>query len=569
MSVGPASAVLGSLPGSVPNVVNLGSSWAFATSIVQADPGTGAFRLNNAAQASATAMFVSDLADSGVDVGSNLDQLEIGDRIYMQDRGDKSKFHLFSVTGAPIDNTSWHEIPIASVDAGTAFAENDLVTHGFHLGAADSPELFTTVVGTSAELEAALTSPGAGDTFIKAGAYSINLTTMGAIDATARTIQGAGAEKVVITVVAGGVPSMVDFSATVGAITGVVVRDVTFTTSDPLVGPGVLSGVFGGSDIRILGTAGVNANGFFGCFNLSNCVAKGFSGVPGGAGFAACIGVVNCTVDEFDSSAYSFCSRLASCNAFSLATVGVIPDDAGYSTCFDVAACEVDYTPVTSATTIHHAMRNCEKVSAMDVIGPAGTPGGIGTLEGVTGGFQYSAVEVSGKFDIGFATTETLAGCKATLCVTSGFESCTGLSACKALSNGGNGFTSCTTMGGCISTSNTLNGFNLCLFMGGCLAASNIADGFQGCETVSGASAADNVIGFDACENLAGVHADANASHGFAACIGIVSANATGNGGFGYALVNDRISSARGSANTSGLSDVTNTAVDAATAAGV
>ena len=132
--IAPASAVLGAQPGGggTPSVVSLGRSWAFSTSVAQADPGAATFRLNNATQANATALFISDFADSGVDVGSSFDEaLEAGDRIYMQDRVDKTKFHLFAVTGPPIDNATWHEIPIVSVDAGTEFEDADLVTHGF------------------------------------------------------------------------------------------------------------------------------------------------------------------------------------------------------------------------------------------------------------------------------------------------------------------------------------------------------------------------------------------------------------------------------------------------------
>lgn len=132
--VSPASAVLGASPGGdgAPSAVSLGRTWAFSDSIAQADPGSATFRLNNATQASATAMFISDIADSGVDVGSAFDQaFGVDDRIYMQDRVDKTKFHLFAVTGPPIDNATWHEIPIVSVDAGTEFEDADLVTHGF------------------------------------------------------------------------------------------------------------------------------------------------------------------------------------------------------------------------------------------------------------------------------------------------------------------------------------------------------------------------------------------------------------------------------------------------------
>lgn len=140
MAISPASAVLGAaLGGGAPVVVNLGRSWAFQAATASADPGAAGFRLNNATQSAATAMYISNIADSGVDVGTALLQLEPEDRIYIQDRVDKAKFHLVRVTALPADNTTWVSIPIASVDIGDDLEADDLCTHGFHLGGADVP----------------------------------------------------------------------------------------------------------------------------------------------------------------------------------------------------------------------------------------------------------------------------------------------------------------------------------------------------------------------------------------------------------------------------------------------
>ena len=437
-------------------------------------------------------------------------------------------------------------------------------------GTPASPPLYTTVVGTDAQMAAALTSDG-GDTFIKAGAYTVDLNAIGALNTTPRTFWGAGSEKVVITLLAPTVPAALDFSASLGSTTGVLMHELTVTSASALVGPGLIMGLNGGSGLRAVGTAGVTANGFFGCFNLVNCQSTGLSGVAGGAGFSACIGIANCTADDFSSSAFAFCARMSGCTANALPTVGVLGDDAGYSFCSDVVGCIAGYTAVTSVAVIHHAMRECEQVSGCEVNGPVGAPGGVGTLEGVTGGNHYSGVDVTGKFDIGFATTLNIGACLADACVTNGFESCSALSGCTGQNNGNHGFASCNSLSACIGFQNTLTGFFTCLVLSGCHAITNTTNGFDSCTSVSGSDAIDNgAIGFAGCTELAGVTADSNVGNGFNACIGIASANATGNTGFGYAAACDRVSSARASApNTAGLSDLSNTAVDAATAVGI
>lgn len=141
--VQPASAAVGAAPGggaATPNVVNLGTTWAFATDTSASDPGAGVFKYDNATQGSATAIYISDTADAGVDAGDVLDEISTNDYIYVQDRADKAKFHLFRVSGAPTDNTGWHTIPVSSIDIGTALEADDLCTHKVEKQAGPTPQ---------------------------------------------------------------------------------------------------------------------------------------------------------------------------------------------------------------------------------------------------------------------------------------------------------------------------------------------------------------------------------------------------------------------------------------------
>jgi len=130
--VTPASAALGTPPGGgavAPPVINLGSTWAFSDVPTMADPGSATFRLDNATQTDATAIAISTIADSGVDLGAVIRALKARDRIYLQDRSDKAKFHLVEIAGAPTDNTTWLQLPIIVLDSGSDFDDADLIAH--------------------------------------------------------------------------------------------------------------------------------------------------------------------------------------------------------------------------------------------------------------------------------------------------------------------------------------------------------------------------------------------------------------------------------------------------------
>jgi hypothetical protein len=84
-----------------------------------AGPATARLRLNNATPASATIIYAAYTTKDGVDIKNRLlAQGTPGDRVYLQDRANSANFRIYSVTGAPSDNTTYASIPVAHVSGG-------------------------------------------------------------------------------------------------------------------------------------------------------------------------------------------------------------------------------------------------------------------------------------------------------------------------------------------------------------------------------------------------------------------------------------------------------------------
>ena len=98
---------------------SLGATWTFDAATGDADPGGKKFRLNNATQANATFIYVSDTAESGVDMRNLLLQLGSGDRVYIQQEKDSTRYHLFQVTGDAVGVTNYVKIPVSSDSSGS------------------------------------------------------------------------------------------------------------------------------------------------------------------------------------------------------------------------------------------------------------------------------------------------------------------------------------------------------------------------------------------------------------------------------------------------------------------
>ena len=102
---------------------SLAAAYRFDTSIVEADPGNGDFRMDNATPASVTELFISSITDNGNDFDTILGLVSSGDQIYIQQDNDATKFILFNVT-ANVDNTGWWSIAGTIAASGTIFDSN-------------------------------------------------------------------------------------------------------------------------------------------------------------------------------------------------------------------------------------------------------------------------------------------------------------------------------------------------------------------------------------------------------------------------------------------------------------
>jgi len=404
--------------------------------------------------------------------------------------------------------------------------------------------LYTTVVETDADLRAALET-NSGDTFIKAGTYTLEVDTL-VIDDTPRTFQGAGLDAVRIELTSSGGPGAIDVSGSLTSSDGVTFKDLTLFSSEPAIGPGFLVGAFVVENVRCEGTSGTSFTGFFFCSNLVNCIATGFD-VFGSSGFFACAFVNNCVIDGYASDGFSLCFLLSNCNCIALDTIGIVLDTAAYQSCVDMIACSVDYTATTTVSATCHMAFACSRVSVCEFF--ASLPGLVG-LQGVTGCDTLSSVTVRAA-DTGMGACSEVASCHVFSSIVSGFIGCDQVAGCLSEINGDNGYLATETMSGCQGRNNTLAGFEQCFKVSGCSAEGNTTHGYSACENVSASDAI------------------ANDGDGFNACLRVAAVSADGNTGFGYANACDRISSAAGAGNVAGLSDASNTAVDPVTAVGI
>jgi hypothetical protein len=88
-------------------------NYQFETQIVP-PPNTGKIRVNNANETAATALYASNITNNNNDITNIfLTQVVVGDRLYLQDQTDSTKWVNYNVTGAPIAHTGYTEFPVS------------------------------------------------------------------------------------------------------------------------------------------------------------------------------------------------------------------------------------------------------------------------------------------------------------------------------------------------------------------------------------------------------------------------------------------------------------------------
>lgn len=109
------------------------AQYRFDNSIVEADPGNGDFRMDNATPALVTELFISSTTDNNNDLDNILGFVSAGDQIYIQQDDDATRFILLTVT-ANVDNGGWYSIAGTIPASGVLFGNNAKCTILFLFG---------------------------------------------------------------------------------------------------------------------------------------------------------------------------------------------------------------------------------------------------------------------------------------------------------------------------------------------------------------------------------------------------------------------------------------------------
>jgi hypothetical protein len=92
-------------------------------STVDADPGNGLFRWNNATQTSATILYIDNQTADGVSVATMHAGMPAGGYLYMQQADDPLRWQLWKWSVVPTDGTGYRKYTVALQAAGTAIQD--------------------------------------------------------------------------------------------------------------------------------------------------------------------------------------------------------------------------------------------------------------------------------------------------------------------------------------------------------------------------------------------------------------------------------------------------------------
>jgi hypothetical protein len=113
-------------------------------------PASGGARLNNGTHSAATILYLSYTNEDGVDLKTYFAQrVKVGDTLYLQDRDDPTKWHLFEINAAFTDNTTYCSIPVTwKAGAGTLPAQRIIITReGAGTGAGGGSTAWADITG--------------------------------------------------------------------------------------------------------------------------------------------------------------------------------------------------------------------------------------------------------------------------------------------------------------------------------------------------------------------------------------------------------------------------------------
>lgn len=98
----------------------------FQTNPAMTDPGTGNFRSNTGAAATATALAMDQIGAGGTDITTLFNAMRTADTIFVQDKNDAAQWVRYQLTAPPTINSGWATVPVSVIASGGTIAGSQL-----------------------------------------------------------------------------------------------------------------------------------------------------------------------------------------------------------------------------------------------------------------------------------------------------------------------------------------------------------------------------------------------------------------------------------------------------------
>jgi hypothetical protein len=98
----------------------------FQTNPAMTKPGSGNFRSNTGAAATATVLSLDQIGAGGTDITTLFNAMRLNDTIFVQDKNDADQWVRYQLTGAATLNSGWAQVPVAVIASGGTIAGSQL-----------------------------------------------------------------------------------------------------------------------------------------------------------------------------------------------------------------------------------------------------------------------------------------------------------------------------------------------------------------------------------------------------------------------------------------------------------
>ncbi len=99
--------------------------YRFDNTTAKADPTAGRFRLNNATLADVTEIYVDDLAYNSIDISTIIENIYVGDYLYIQQLDSTSNVVIYRVTAIAVDEVGYYTVAVEYVSEGGDGPDNN------------------------------------------------------------------------------------------------------------------------------------------------------------------------------------------------------------------------------------------------------------------------------------------------------------------------------------------------------------------------------------------------------------------------------------------------------------